>query len=535
MMQQNLSHSSRSKYLNNLEDFLETARDSLRNFTETLGWSEIKDVTDVPSNSGMTRSPEKSNEFNDEPLLPALPVKGVSAVTIDADVQRNVLAAYRRPDAPDLRQPPLAAGELIANFSRQERLALYEYTLQNAAGMAPPPELSMMENAYKKEAQPKELSGLELAKAMRDFKRRRQAYRTKVSTKNKSHTEVAREIIHNMMVFIGATDLETDAPHQTSEPRDEIGKEEQHPSDQKEHSSQSKKESASSSRGEEDSSPFRRSHDCGDGRDRRDRRKEQEGDSRYDRRVNRHDSIESRKRNRGEGREQETAYRRTNSRERCDYEAREYRKNNKWEGNFDEVRDDKQVDRRREREGEYRREKEGVYRGRSREERSWEERGREKVKEQDKRCINEFEKDYYKERKERERHKYYSEYYHTEEKERKYETEREQYSDKLEGKYGERNEKEFKKRIKVEKDTEDGELSSSESERRGSSDEGESTWTDRKKKRKMKKKKSKRKHKKKKSKSSHRHSSKSDSENLSSEEEDQRYEKVEGYVKEEKK
>lgn len=48
------------------------------------------------------------------------------------------------PDAPDQRQPPLAAGELIANFSRQERLALYEYTLKNAAGVAPPPELSMM-------------------------------------------------------------------------------------------------------------------------------------------------------------------------------------------------------------------------------------------------------------------------------------------------------------------------------------------------------------------------------------------------------
>lgn len=48
------------------------------------------------------------------------------------------------PDVPDVRQPPLAAGELIANFSGQERLALYEYTLQNTASVAPPPELSMM-------------------------------------------------------------------------------------------------------------------------------------------------------------------------------------------------------------------------------------------------------------------------------------------------------------------------------------------------------------------------------------------------------
>lgn len=33
-------------------------------------------------NSEKTRSPEKSNEFNEEPLLPAIPVKGVSAITI---------------------------------------------------------------------------------------------------------------------------------------------------------------------------------------------------------------------------------------------------------------------------------------------------------------------------------------------------------------------------------------------------------------------------------------------------------------------
>lgn len=533
-MQRNPSHSSRSEYLSNLEDFLETARDNLRNFTETLGWTEIKDVTDMHSNSEKTRSPEKSNEFNEEPLLPAIPVKGVSAITIDADVQRNVLAAYRRPDAPDQRQPPLAAGELIANFSRQERVALYEYTLQNAAGVAPPPELSMMENVFKKEEQPKELSGLELAKAMRDFKRRRQAYRTKVSTKNKSHTEVAREIIHNMMVYIGATELETDAPHQTSELRDEIGKEGEHPSDQKDCVTHSRKESASSSR--DDSSPFRRSYDRGDERDKHDRRREQESDSRYNRRVDRGDSNESRKRNRGEGREEEIAYRRADNRERCDYEVREYRKNSsRWGSSFDEARDDKQLDRRREREGDYKREKEGVYRGRSREERSWEESGREKVKERDKRYISEFEKDYYKDRKERERQKYHSEYYCPEGKERKYETEREHYSNKMEGRYGERNEREFKKRIKVEKHTEDGELSSSESEKRGSSYERESTLTDHKKKRKMKKKKSKRKHKKKKSKSNHRHCSKSDSEDLSSEEEHQRYyKKVDGYVKEEK-
>ncbi|XP_042855962.1 DNA ligase 1-like isoform X1 [Penaeus japonicus] len=544
-MQQRPSHSSREEYLNSLEDFVKTAKNRLRNFTETLGWSEIKDAKDIHSNSETTKTPEEHNEFNEEPLLPAIPAKGLSAISIDADVQRNVLAAYRRPDLPDVRQPPLAAGELIANFSGQERLALYEYTLQNTASVAPPPELSMMEDLFKREEQPKELSGLELAKAMRDFKRRRQAYRTKVSTKNKSHTEVAREIIHNMMVFMGAAELEPEVPQQTSDPQEANSKEEQRPGDQGERNAQSRKEGACSSRAEEDSGPFKRSYDNSDERDWRDRRREQErdGSSRHYKRADRHDSDESRKRNRGEGKEHEKDYRRTDSRDRCEYEPREYRKHsNKWEGSYDEVRDGRQVDRRREKERDHRREKEDIYRGRSREEKADEERGREKMKDRDNEYVTGFDKDYYKEKKERDRHKYYPEYYHSRERENKYETEGdkgnsrsqgEQPSSKLESRYGEREVREYKKRIKVEKSAEDGELSSSESERKSSSDERE---TERKKKRKMKKRKSKRKHKKKKSKSSHKRSNKSDSDDFSTEEDDCTYHENNPnvYIKEEK-
>lgn len=114
--------------------------------------------------------------------------------------------------APDLRHPPASAGELTVNFTREERLALYEHTLKNATSVAIPPELLPMEAGASSETQPKELSGLELKKAMRDFKRRRQAYRTKISTKNKSQTEVTREIIHNMMALLGMQESKLDLP-----------------------------------------------------------------------------------------------------------------------------------------------------------------------------------------------------------------------------------------------------------------------------------------------------------------------------------
>ncbi|XP_045138275.1 uncharacterized protein LOC123520230 isoform X2 [Portunus trituberculatus] len=114
--------------------------------------------------------------------------------------------------APDLRHPPASAGELTVNFSREERLILYEHTLKNAASVPTPPELLPMDVSGSSETQPKELSGLELKKAMRDFKRRRQAYRTKISTKNKSQNEVTREIIDNMMALLGLQDPKLDLP-----------------------------------------------------------------------------------------------------------------------------------------------------------------------------------------------------------------------------------------------------------------------------------------------------------------------------------
>lgn len=139
---------------------------------------------------------------------------------------------------PDCRTPPKSAGELVANFSKEERLALYEYTLKHAAPVVKPPELlSPEEVLHSHNPTSGDLTPLELKKAMRDFKRRRQAYRTKVSTKNKSQVQVTREIIHNMMVFLGTEEIEhktesgTQPSHSdgkrklSSSPRDDIGSE----------------------------------------------------------------------------------------------------------------------------------------------------------------------------------------------------------------------------------------------------------------------------------------------------------------------
>lgn len=202
---------TRQDYLVELNNFIMSSNSVIRRFTEDIGWASppasntnmIHLLAEVQSQLMKTPEPEGINEYSEEPLLPsAASSPSIFSVRIDTETQRNLLLPYKKNALPDLRPPPTSAGELTANFTREERLTLYEYTLKNAAPVAVPSELLPVEVANS-ESQPKELSELELKKAMRDFKRRRQAYRTKVSTKNKSQIEITREIIHSMMGLFG--------------------------------------------------------------------------------------------------------------------------------------------------------------------------------------------------------------------------------------------------------------------------------------------------------------------------------------------
>lgn len=211
---------SREEYLNGLTSFIQSSDYAIKKFAEEMGWHWPLSVRREPWSPHVQSSEvlrdaldsQNLNEYSDEPLLPSasvpLPSSANFTITIDAETQRDLLLPYKSSAGPDTRRPPTSAGELTTNFTREERLAMYEHTIQNAAGVATPHELISMEASNPMDNQPKELSGLELMKAMRDFKRRRQAYRTKVSTKNKSQTQVTRELIHNMMVYLGVEELE---------------------------------------------------------------------------------------------------------------------------------------------------------------------------------------------------------------------------------------------------------------------------------------------------------------------------------------
>ncbi|KAK8382675.1 hypothetical protein O3P69_015477 [Scylla paramamosain] len=178
-------------------------------FTKEIGWTKPPDGNNMLEIHKGTEKVSETNSINGYIFLLRLMPRSKEIFLLP---YRKNAVCMKIPLAPDLRHPPASAGELTVNFTREERLILYEHTLKNAASVAVPPELLPMEVNASSETQPKELSGLELKKAMRDFKRRRQAYRTKISTKNKSQTEVTREIIHNMMALLGMQEPKLDFP-----------------------------------------------------------------------------------------------------------------------------------------------------------------------------------------------------------------------------------------------------------------------------------------------------------------------------------
>ncbi|KAF2352645.1 hypothetical protein FHG87_016598 [Trinorchestia longiramus] len=112
------------------------------------------------------------------------------------------------PNSEDLRPTPVSLAHEWLLFTRDERVALYEYALQHTQPPPTPPELvlqpgSVTEGDGKEEAV--------LRKHQRDLRRRRQAYRT-AATGSKTLTEVTREVIRNIMELIG---VPVDTPHKT--------------------------------------------------------------------------------------------------------------------------------------------------------------------------------------------------------------------------------------------------------------------------------------------------------------------------------
>ncbi|XP_056633852.1 uncharacterized protein LOC130443308 [Diorhabda sublineata] len=95
----------------------------------------------------------------------------------------------------------MTSDRLFSTFSTDERLALYEYCRLNTRRPPIPKEFTSIIDINKKEEH--ELTEEEKLIRERNAKRRRVKYKSVHTGRNKSHTEVLREVIKNQMEMYG--------------------------------------------------------------------------------------------------------------------------------------------------------------------------------------------------------------------------------------------------------------------------------------------------------------------------------------------
>ncbi|KAL3277687.1 hypothetical protein HHI36_013032 [Cryptolaemus montrouzieri] len=210
----------RKKQLESLDQFLTSSRDKLQSILDCLGWSqekieEEKLFVNCPYNLGHKILADKLEEhikkckvknagYNLQENFLSEPKDQPNEATIKLDTFKKIevlsqaitqtpyfQTAWNGQDA-----DPQTYQRFVTTFSRDERLALYNYCVANTKGPAELPEFDTSyitkkdgDTSYTEEA----LLSLE-----RDIKRRSVKYKP-VHTNNKNYKEVLREVINSQM------------------------------------------------------------------------------------------------------------------------------------------------------------------------------------------------------------------------------------------------------------------------------------------------------------------------------------------------
>ncbi|XP_008545481.2 U11/U12 small nuclear ribonucleoprotein 48 kDa protein [Microplitis demolitor] len=212
------------KQLQELKSFTENIDKKLNEITSVLGWStdSIKNYTPpiiCPFDKAHCLSDKRLDEHlekclwraegygdSDVPLsLPTLPADSPFCIQMTESLQDEILKSAK------LRNSSLAIGgsdrliprtsdRLTADFTADERKALYEYYLAHTAQPDIGEDIADL-NKPKKSNDQKRTSYLELLAHERDLKRRRAKHRG-VHTNKKSQIEILREVINQQMEML---------------------------------------------------------------------------------------------------------------------------------------------------------------------------------------------------------------------------------------------------------------------------------------------------------------------------------------------
>ncbi|KAK9881193.1 hypothetical protein WA026_014541 [Henosepilachna vigintioctopunctata] len=210
----------RKKQLENLDQFISSSRNKLQSLLEQFGWTEEKIVEDrqyvtCPYNDAHKLLTDKIDDhiekcklksagydLNEEFLSEPYPIVEDRKIKIDALKKIEVLShaitqtpyfqtAWNGQDA-----EPQTYSRLITTFSRDERLALYNYCVSNTKGPQVVPEF---DTSFGPERE-KNASFTEeaLMSFERDIKRRSVKYKP-IHTNHKNYKEILKEVINSQM------------------------------------------------------------------------------------------------------------------------------------------------------------------------------------------------------------------------------------------------------------------------------------------------------------------------------------------------
>lgn len=223
----------RRKQLESLDQFISSSKDRVDSILEHFGWNaekvvkNQKETVKCPLNSGHRLPIESANihienciwrkesyNKNDIPLSEPNYIPG-STILLDDMAKVNILNSALAAN-PHMRvgwrsTEPAAktSNRLLATFTPDERLALYDFSVTATKGPPQVPEFNVEPKIEEKHnLTPYELKALE-----RDAKRRRMKYKSKaIHTNNKSNTEITRELIDGQMELYEEWLVQKNAP-----------------------------------------------------------------------------------------------------------------------------------------------------------------------------------------------------------------------------------------------------------------------------------------------------------------------------------
>ncbi|KAG5896266.1 hypothetical protein JTB14_033563 [Gonioctena quinquepunctata] len=211
----------RKKQLQSLDQYISSSKDKVQSILDYLGWNSKKilgvdDKLNCPFNTGHRIQVEKipkhveicclrSSGYDPEQNFLSEPQHDQkSSISIDNSKKIEILNEARnvnpkfKPAWNGLEPDPATSNRLISTFSPDERLALYNYCVQNTESPPEPSEFNININELEKK-EDKEFTEAELRERERNAKRRRIKYKSVHTGRNKSHTEVMRGVIDNQM------------------------------------------------------------------------------------------------------------------------------------------------------------------------------------------------------------------------------------------------------------------------------------------------------------------------------------------------